>query len=267
MLTTSVIIVLREVLEAALLISLLAGLSHNQQLSLRWLIAGVAGGIGLAIVYAFYLATISDWFDGVGQEVVNGLQLGLVFLLLLLINVLISMAPRRSVDALLLPAMAMAVALIFAHEGAELLVYWSGMLSNPDYFVGVLTGSAIGLGIGFSIGALFYYLLIAGFAERSAISLQGLLALVAAGLNLQASQFFIQADWLVEQQPVMDFSAFIPEQSVVGQLLYALLGYEATPGPIQIAVYLLSLALLIILPLWAGKFVGAAAPATAGKDT
>ena len=46
----------------------------------------------------------------------------------------------------------------------------------------------------------------------------------------------VQADWLPSQAPLWDTSAALPENSPPGQLLYALLGYEATPGPWQVGL-------------------------------
>jgi high-affinity iron transporter len=65
----------------------------------------------------------------------------------------------------------------------------------------------------------------------------------------QATQLFTQADWLPAQYALWNSSWLVEEQSVTGQLLYALLGYEATPTPLQVYVYGLSL-LLIALLAW-----------------
>ena len=47
----------------------------------------------------------------------------------------------------------------------------------------------------------------------------------------------VQADWLPASQPLWNSSAWLPEGSLLGQLLYALIGYEATPGPWQVGLY------------------------------
>jgi high-affinity iron transporter len=57
---------------------------------------------------------------------------------------------------------------------------------------------------------------------------------------------------LVESQlPVWDSSGWISETSVTGQLLYALLGYEATPSLKQLVFYgatLVAFLLVIVIP-------------------
>ena len=85
MLLTSVIIVLREVLEAALLISILLALSSVLGLSRRWLGWSLVFGMAGAIIYSLGVAAISDWFDGVGQEVTSAALQFLIYLLLLLL--------------------------------------------------------------------------------------------------------------------------------------------------------------------------------------
>ena len=69
----------------------------------------------------------------------------------------------------------------------------------------------------------------------------------------QATQFLIQADWLASTEPVWDSSHIISEHSLPGQLLYALMAYEATPTWSQIIIYLTSLLLMLIVIL-SGRF-------------
>ena len=73
MLLSSVIIILREVLEAALLISVLLVLTRSLDKSFRWVLWALLAGMIGAMVYGISIDTISEWFDGVGQEVVNAL--------------------------------------------------------------------------------------------------------------------------------------------------------------------------------------------------
>ncbi len=71
--------------------------------------------------------------------------------------------------------------------------------------------------------------------------------LVGAGMASQVAQLLIQADWLPSRLPVWDTSGWISETSVTGQLLYALIGYEATPTAIQAGFHLGGLLLLAII--------------------
>ncbi|MDH3510677.1 MAG: hypothetical protein OER85_07450, partial [Gammaproteobacteria bacterium] len=91
MLLSSVIIVLREVLEAALIISVLLALANTLSIGPRWTGWGVGFGLLGAVVYAGNTAAVSDWFDGVGQEVVNALIQFAIYCCLMLFAVMFSM--------------------------------------------------------------------------------------------------------------------------------------------------------------------------------
>ncbi len=69
----------------------------------------------------------------------------------------------------------------------------------------------------------------------------------------QAALLLIQADWLPAQLPLWDTSAWLAEQSFTGMLLYALIGYEATPTAIQAACYFGGLLLLLMVILYASR--------------
>ena len=64
MLINSVVIVLREVLEAALMVSVLLAVSRILQLNSRWLRVALVVGLGGAAIYGHYLGTVSELFEG-----------------------------------------------------------------------------------------------------------------------------------------------------------------------------------------------------------
>jgi len=248
MLLNSVIIVLREVLEAALLISVFMATSRYLGLSNRWvIIALILGGIGAA-AYGYLLGPISELLDGVGQEVGNAtLQLA-TFLLLVPTAFQVS---RRSTLAgrhgeLLPLLMAAAVMLAVVREGAEILVYVSGFWEVRDFLSAVGVGSLIGACIGLSVGVLVYFLLVALPAKRALLAYGTLLLLIAAGMSLQATALLIQADWISVTGALWNTSAILPEDSLVGQLLYAFVGYEASPSATEVIVYVSSMAVVAV---------------------
>ena len=247
MLLTSVIIVLREVLEASLLVSILLALSGVLGMSRRWV--GWSLGIGLtgAFAYSLGVAVISDWFDGVGQEVTSAALQFLIYLLLLLFILLVmrGTGSRRMNARQLMLVMAAMVSLAVTREGFEVIVYMQGYVNELPRFLNMLVGAVVGASIGISIGALVYYL-VSGLSYRKALIVGlGLLSLVGAAMISQAVLLLIQADWLPSQLPIGDSSAWLPEGSVTGQLLYALIGYEATPTALQASFYFGGLAILL----------------------
>jgi len=255
MLLNSVIILLREVLEASLLISILLAFSRALGLSCRWIVWALACGMVGAITYSIGISTVSDWFDGVGQEVINACLQILIYLLLLFLTILVSWRHKftRPTDDLITLVMASVAAVAIMREGVEVLVYLYGFSTTLPHLLTVMTGAGIGTGIGLSVGALVYYFLVSLQPRWSLTLGAGMLALVAAGMLSQAVLLLIQADWLPSQLPLWDSSSLLSENSVPGQLLYALIGYEATPTAIQAGFYFGGLLLLLVLTAFSEK--------------
>ena len=258
MLLSSVILVLREVLEAALLFSLLMALSRRLGISCWWVIIAVLIGLPGAAIYGFNIDLVSELFEGVGQEVVNALLQLLIYVSLCVLAALSMLRKQgEAVSGQLMSfLMAAAVTLAIVREGSEIMIYLSGFLQLQDQRLAVLTGSFIGAGIGVSVGAVFYYALLNLSKRVAMISGAVLFTLVAAGMASQAAQLLIQADWLPSQYPLWDSSWLIGEQSVTGQLLYALIAYEATPTALQVVIHITAILLIIAVAAIAGRYRG-----------
>jgi high-affinity iron transporter len=243
MLINSVILILREVLEAALIVSVFLALSQKLQLSRRWLIPTLLFGFVSAVIYALNIQAISQAFEGIGQEIVNAsLQLVIFGCIALFVFIIKNEQHHQRTVFIIICCISVAV----IREGAEIIIYLRGLIAIPELRSPVMIGSIIGAGIGASVGVFFYYL-IANLTFRNGLRLGlFLLILIAGGMVLQATQLLIQADLINSQQALWNSSSFISERSLVGQLLYALIGYEATPTPIQVFAYLCSLFIMII---------------------
>lgn len=258
MLLNSVVIVLREVLEAALLMSVFLASARFLQIRNRWVLAALAAGLLGAVVYGYFLEPVSNLFGGVGQEICNAL---LQFGAFALLAASVYQIPRRvrtphKSAATIVVFMVLTVALAITREGAEILVYVSGFWTLSDFLSAVAVGSVIGACIGFSVGVLIYYLLL-GQSLRYALPTSVLLLfLIGAGMASQATRLLIQADWISVSGPVWDTSHILLEQSLTGQLLYALVGYEASPSSIEVLAYVGSLAILaaaFVVGRWSGR--------------
>lgn len=242
MLLTTVIIILQEVLEAAVLIGLLLALTRSLELGYRWFGAALLLGVLGAALYGLQLTPISNALDGVGQEVLNALiQFAIYGLLLIVAASLLPLRPEPGQRRLLTFVMTVVVALAILREGSEIYVYLLSFRYRPEPLAAVTTGSLIGAGIGFSVGALFYYGLLSLSPKRRQLAICVLLALIGAGLCLQASQLLVQADWLPAQYPLWDTSSLLPESAIAGRVLYAVAGYEATPTALQVVIYVAAL--------------------------
>lgn len=247
MLLNAVIIILREVIEASLIISLFLAFSQIFTHARAWLLKALLLGLISAAIYAFNIAVVSQWFDGVGQEVINA-SIQIIIYVVLLIFLIMAMRPHSQSNKNLLTAMMM-IGVIFAtvREGSEIMIYIHGFVTVPELLRSVLLGSAIGAGIGISIGICLYYLLINMPISISVRVGYVLTVLLAGSMISQTIQQLTQADWLISQYPIWDTSTWISEHSISGQLLYAVMGYEATPTAIQITAYLSALLIIIVL--------------------
>ena len=251
MLVNSVIIVLREVLEAALMIGVLLAVARHVPTGRRWLLIATLLALGGAVAYARNLVTISAMFDGAGQELLNAAMHFGVFAALVV--VVFHVARRhgnvREPSRVLPAAMAIAVALAVAQEGSEVFIYVSGFLRVEEFASGVMLGSIAGAGIGFSLAVLFYYALVSQPENRARWIAVILLAFAAANMCIQGTNLLIQADWLPSAGPLWDSSALLGEESLTGQLLYAVAGYEASPSALEAGMYATGFAVILLAAL------------------
>tara|TARA_R110002110_G_scaffold318658_1_gene531488 strand:- start:31560 stop:32348 length:789 start_codon:yes stop_codon:yes gene_type:complete len=245
MLLNSVILVLREVLEAAVLVSVLLALAHNVRLRNHWLWYALPLSGLCVLAYSGSLGTLTAALDGAGQEVTNASLQGAVFLLILPILCLCTAFPLSGQRRPLGAFMTLAVTFAIVRECAEIQIYVQAFATAGDQATAVWAGSALGAGIGLSAGVLVYAALraLAPAASRRACLVA--LGLIGAGMVMQATMLLEQVDWLPHQAPLWDSSGLISERSFLGELLYAVLGYEATPGALQVALYGGSLALAV----------------------
>jgi high-affinity iron transporter len=239
---SALIIILREVLEAGLIISALLAAARINAVAGIGVVGGIVLGLAGAIGIAAAMDTISNLADGVGQELLNVL-LDSIIIVLLACHSAGSARPRWRY--LMSWSAAGAVACAVSREFSEIVLYGSGFSTSFSAFMPVLIGGVIGTGIGVSVAALLYYLLIYQPPQRALRITSILLALLAAGMAAEAMGFLEQAGLAPAQRPYWDTSHWVAESSPSGQLLHALIGYEATPTPLQIGAYTVVFALVI----------------------
>ena len=247
MLLTSVILILQEILEAALVLSILLAFSMHRHLSRRWAWFGIGGGVLAACLYARQIGVVSEWFEYVGLEIVNaGIQYG-VCLVLLLFAALYYPHDTHTRPGVWYLMMSLILILAIAREGFEILLYAMNFIGDEELWPPVLLGGSLGAGIGASAGALLYYGLVSLNGPVGRRILLGLLALFGGNMAAQGTLLLIQADWLPSGRPIWDTNFLVPEYSVPGQLLYALIGYEASPTALQAGAYVLQVLLMVFL--------------------
>jgi len=240
----AVIIILREVLEASLLTSVLLAISQILSIRRRWIFPALGIGLLGAGLFAYFYDVISDGLDGRGQELSNSFMLLMVVVALVLICVRTAKYRAQGFVQgkgfgpskwLLISA----VSIASIREGAEIFLYASGFFDSLSSFLPIFVGGTLGAGIGLSIGALVYFFLVS-VPKKAWFRLSlGTLTLVSAGMSAQVGLNLMQAGLLASRRPLWDSSRLLPETSLLGQLLYATLGYESSPSAIQFGFYLL----------------------------
>jgi high-affinity iron transporter len=246
---SSLFIILREVLEASIIISVLIAAMNKTSLKNSWIFLafflGVMGSFIMASTYNY----ISDSFEGVGQEILNA-SLLISIAILLSIFVFIFIRYRfisPAIDLALTTLLVAIVSLAISREGVEIYIYVTGYVNSFSESLPLIIGATIGAGIGISSGALIYYSLINCSLHLKQLVSCSLIALISAGMLSESILYLMQADWINSTQPVWNSSSIVTESSATGQLLYALFAYEATPTVLQVIAYFITLAIFFIL--------------------
>lgn len=265
MLLSAVILILQETLEVALLVSVLIAVSHQAGIRMTWLPFGLIAGFVLSFLLAVSTDLVSAWFDYVGLEVVNA-TLQVLIALALAVFIGSTFAGRKVLRSgrdpsgsryLLLFELSalLAIALAINREGSEILLYLGGFIRQEETMMAVLMGGSIGFAIGVSVAVMVFYGLTSLPARWGLVMSSCLLALFSGNMLSQAVQQLTQADWLPALKPVWDTSASLPENTLTGQLMYAFVGYEATPSALQVMAYVTGILLVAAAALGA-RFLG-----------
>jgi high-affinity iron transporter len=266
------LIVFREVLEAALIIGIVAAATRGLPGRGWFLWAGIALGLVGSGLVAGMAEAISGLAEGMGQELFNASILGLAVLMLAWHNIWMSVHGRELAanakamggdvrsGAKEMSVLMLVVALAVLREGSETVLFLYGIaLSASDSPVSMALGGAAGLVAGAAVG----YLLFAGLLRVplkwffSATSL--LVLLLAAGMASQVARFLIQADVIPSlASPLWDLSPFVANESAIGTLLHGLVGYDARPAGMQVAFFIAVAAVIAAGMTWAKRQAGGA---------
>jgi len=252
----STVIVFREVLEAALVVTILLAATRGLAGRNQWIGGGVALGIVGAVIVAYFAGNIAEAFAGIGQELFNAGVLFIAVLMLAWHNIWMSGHAREMVANLKqvgngvtsgnLPFYLLAVAagLAVLREGSEIVLFLYGIAVSGGEIVQMTVGGTMGLAGGIVVGIFLYFGLL-GIPMSALFRVTGwMILLLASGMAATAAGFLSQAGLLPSYQPLWNTSAFLSEHSLVGQLLHILVGYQASPTAIQLGFYFATLVLI-----------------------
>lgn len=257
MLSTA-IVVFREVLEAALIIGLVAAATNGLQGRGKWIGFGITSGVIGSIVIAWLADVISQSVAGIGQELLNAIILFLAVVMLGWHNVWMRahaaeltvhmkrVGASASKGELPLYMLSIVVGLAVLREGAESVLFLYGMYASGTSIIQISSGSLFGLSIGVAFGAALYFGLLR-IPMRMLFRITSImLLLVAAGMAAKAASFLVQADLLPALgNAIWDTSWILTESSLLGRVLHTLVGYISSPMGVQLIFYIFTLLIIV----------------------
>lgn len=253
------LLVFREVLEAALIVTVVAaatrGVPHRRifigggialgvigaglvALCMN-LIEGALGGSGQELFEASVLLTAVvmigwhvTWMSSHGKEMVERLH-----------SVTASIRSGSSSVAILLVVVALAV----MREGSEIALFLYGLAAGGAGKLDLLAGVPLGLAGGVALGFVLYFGLLRIPMRHFFRATNWMLVLLAAGLSSSAAAYLIQANWLPTLgSQLWNTSWLLSNSSLIGQALHVLVGYEARPAGMQLAFWTVTCGTLLI---------------------
>jgi high-affinity iron transporter len=260
MLSTA-LIVFREVLEAALVVSIVMAATKGVLSRGWWVSGGLLGGIVGAGLIAIFADVISSWASGMGQEVFNAGVMFIAVVMLAWHSIWMGKHSREMAQQISavgkavaagsrpLTGLAIVVGVAVLREGSEAVLFLYGIAAgDPGQTPQMIIGGLLGVLGGVGLGAAMYAGLLQIPLKRLFAVTNALVILLAAGMASQGVGFLASAGLLPSWgETVWDTSWFIKESSILGKMLHTLIGYTARPAGIQIAAYIATLVIIVLL--------------------
>ncbi|HET6911922.1 MAG TPA: FTR1 family protein [Rhodanobacteraceae bacterium] len=253
------LLVFREVLEAALIVSIVAAATRGVTRRGVYIGGGIALGVLGAIVVALCAGAIAESLNGSGQELFNASVLFAAVLMIAWHVIWMSSHSRELVQHMQavggavkagsssLTMLFAVVALAVLREGSEIVLFLYGMAAGGAGINGLLIGIPLGVAGGVAVGFALYFGLLRIPLRYFFTATNWMLVLLAAGLASTGARFLVQANWLPAMgTQLWNTSALLSNGSVIGQALHILIGYDAHPSGIQMAFWLAVVILLLI---------------------
>jgi high-affinity iron transporter len=266
MLSTA-LIVFREVLEAALIVSIVLAATKGVLNRGWWVSGGLLGGVIGAGLIAAFADVISSWASGMGQEVFNACVMFIAVVMLAWHNIWMGKHSRQMVQQISavgkavatgsrpLTGLAIVVGVAVLREGSEAVLFLYGIAAgDPGQAPQMALGGLLGILGGVGLGAGMYAGLLQIPLKRLFAVTNAMIVLLAAGMASQGIGFLVSAGLVPSWgETVWDTSWLLKETSVIGKMLHTLVGYTARPAGIQITVYLATLMAILLLARLVGR--------------
>jgi high-affinity iron transporter len=261
--TSTAIIIFREILEIALILSLVAASTKGLPGRGKWIGYGIATGLSGSLLIAIFSRSISSAAEGMGQEFFNALilfaaaaMIGWTVLWMKkhgkeLAGRIKKMGEGIRQEEVPFYSLSVIIALAIFREGAEIVLFINGMIATGQPASSIIMGSLVGAFGGTAIGIAMYYGLITLSSKYIFSVTSALLMFVSAGMAAMGAKYLVMAGWFDGLSMVAwDSSAILSENSWFGQIVHVLLGYADRPNYLQVVAYVGTLGVLISGMFW-----------------
>ncbi len=229
---------INQLLPVVILCLLLNGLVD---LTRKQLLVILGSGIVCSFAYVQSAAIVSQLFEHRGLEFTQIMVCCIIFIA----SLLACNQQKWAASVAIISAMV----LYLSHYIIYIVGFWQAKEAAEPLLIGTL----LGVGICFSFGTLFYFLLETLKTHFGDNSLHILLASNATAKLLIVIDLASQIDVLDITTRYVDWRGFIAENSELGRVLKALMGYEATPSLTALWVYTAAFSVFVLVCLLIGK--------------
>lgn len=246
----SLLLSLREGLEAALIIGILLGtlrkIERSDYRSMVW--AGTLSAVALSILGAIGIYSLGASFEGQAEEIFEGITMLLAAAVLTWVilwmrhhahtlNKQLETDVRQAVFKGSKKALFALAFLAVIREGIELALILTAASFTTDR-VQILLGAALGLGLSVLLAWLLFNSLVRLNLQKFFQVTSILLILFAAGLVAYGVHELNEAGWIPSVvEHVWDLNPILNENSFVGAILKTLFGYNANPSLTEVIAY------------------------------
>jgi high-affinity iron transporter len=253
------VVVFRESLEIFLIFGIVLAATKNLTARHKFIASGLIIGILGSLLLAHFASSISESFDGSGQELFNISLLSLtIFMIFLTVVWMRDRSAKIKLDFKNLEeqnisnfraqaSLTLMVAALFFREGSEIALFLSSILAvNNVSLYEIFLALFLGLSFGISAGCIIYLGIFQMAGKHIFKITSSLLILIAAGLSAEIANLISSADLTQFGSEIFwDSSWLIDDDDFVGRVLKIMIGYNSRPTSLQLVFYFTTLSILL----------------------
>jgi len=258
---SSLVIVFREMLEMVIVIGVLMAATRGLDGAWRRIGAGALLGLTGAIFFGIFMARLETSFEGKGEFIFNATVLASASLLIAwtvfwmtehgreLSQHMLQLGSSVRQGALPITALLLVACSVVMREGSEAAFFLLGAAQGvASEGWSMLVGGLLGGGLALLVGILIYHGIVRIPVHKLFSVASWLLMLMAASMASEATWNLVTIDWLPPLvDPLWNSSKLLSEESLLGNFLHILIGYNDQPNALQVIVFILSLSVMSLI--------------------